>query len=475
MRGTCFVFRKPLANNYFLENNVSKEILSNWGRVPFVNDFIFLILTMLCLFLIEMMKYIFILLVTLTITWMYVLFYNIKDDIAMKNFQPIADYVSSESIELTVRMTLKKKTIGRLFCVLLRSAVLFWNPKYGDVVLIMDEEDEGKNFVKKLNSLRLPFRFRLVYEERPKKTQEIIRLSKLQERSTGYIRMLYSSFLMDMYTDAPIIAWTDTDALFTMPVVKQSIMKNGKLIVKGMNTFSQQFWVPHWDHSTVNALGLPMVSDFMTFFPVYLYSSSIKNCREYIMKRLRTQNWEDAFIRITSRYVSPVNVIMSYAYYFERERYDWHIDTGTDILSKYNKQRLPKHPLLQNDVSPELHVSIHAPYHKSKVDPLERAICYSQMYFGMTNLTHCRAYHLPNMQLFEFQTTPVENHLETWCGNKTRYILCAKMIKERYNIFVHLYKTNRSSLQTNKLEVIEKFVKENYQTVCSTITYVRFP
>ena len=234
-------------------------------------------------------------------------------------------------------------------------------------------------------------------------------------------------------------------------------------------------WVNYWDKSTVNALGLPMVADFMTYFPVYVYSSTIKNCREYIMKRLRTQTFEDAFIRIPSKMVSPVSIIRSYAYYFERERYDWHIDTRRDNISIYNEQRLPKHPLQKNDVSPELHVAIHRAYYNSKVDPLEKAICYSQMYLGMTSLSHCRAYHLPNMQLFEFHTSPVQNHFETWCGNKSRHILCTKMIRERYNVFVHLYKTNQISLDTNKLEAIEKFVKENFQTVCSTITYVPFP
>ena len=350
---------------------------------------------------------------------------------------------------------------------------MFWNPKYGDVVIILDEEDKRKNFSKKFNSLALPFHFRLVSVERSNKTQESIRICKEHGHTYGYIRMLYSSVLMDMHANAPIIAWIDTDGMFTMPVVEQSIIKNGKLIVKGMNTFYKFGWVRHWDKSTVNALGLPMVADFMTYFPVYVYSPTIKNCREYIMKKLRTHNFEDAFIRIPSKFVSPLNIIISYSYCFEKER-GWHIDIGRDILSNYNEQRLPKHPLLQNDVSPELHVAIHAGYHKSKVDPLERAICYSQIYLGMTNLSHCRAYHLPNMQLFEFQNSPVENHFETWCVKKTRHILCTQMIRERYNVFVHLYKTNRISLETNKLEIIEKFEKDNFQIKCSTITYVPF-
>ena len=439
-----------------------------------MNDFIFVILTMFCLFFIEMRRNIFVLLVTSTISGMCLLLYTMKGNIKREDIQPRADYVSRESIELTVRMTLTKKMIGRLFCTLLRSAVLFWNPKYGDVVIILDAEDGGKDFSTKLKSLRLPFRFRIVYEKPPKKTQEFLRIGREHGHTYGYICMLYSSFLMDMYTDAPIIAWIDTDGMFTMPVVEQSIFKNGKLIVKGMNTFYLFGWVRLWDKSTVNALGLPMVADFMTYFPVYVYASTIKNCREYIMKRLGTHTFEDAFIRIPSMMISPVSIIISYAYYFERERYDWHIDTRRDNISKYNEQRLPKHPLLKKDVSPELHVAIHAGYYQSKVDQLEKAICYCQMYLGMTNLPHCRAYHLPNMQLFEFHTSPLQNHFESWCEKKTLHI-CTKMIRERYNVFVHLYKTNRTSVDTNKLEVIEKFVKDNFQIKCSTFTYVPFP
>ena len=430
---------------------------------------------MFCLFFIEMRKNIFLLLVTLAISGMCVLLYMMKGKIKTEDIQQQPDYVPRESIELTIRMTLSKSLIYHFSCNLLRSAVLFWNPKYGDVVIILDKEDQGKHFSKKLNSLRLPFRFRLVYEDPPNKIPEFIKIGQAGGHTLGVMRMLYSSFLMDMYTDAPIIAWIDTDGMFTMPVVEESIIKNGKLVVKGMNTFNIFVRVRHWDHSTNDSLGLPMVSDFMTYFPVYVYSSTIKNCREYMMKRLRAHTFEDAFLKIPPRMVSPVSIIMSYAYYFEKERYEWHIDTGKDSLSTYNKQHLPKHPLLKIDVSPELHVAIHAAYYVSKVNPLEKVICYSQMYLGMTNLSHCRSHHLPNMILFEFHNSPLENHFESWCGGKSGHILCTKMIRERYNVFVHLYKTNRISIKTNHLEVIEKFAKEEYQAVCPTITYVPFP
>ena len=44
-----------------------------------------------------------------------------KGNIGMEDNQPVTDDVSSEPIELTIRMTLKKKMINHLFCSLLRS------------------------------------------------------------------------------------------------------------------------------------------------------------------------------------------------------------------------------------------------------------------------------------------------------------------------------------------------------------------
>ena len=140
----------------------------------------------------------FFLLVTLTMSGMFEFLYNkIKGNIKKEDIQPRDDNVSSEPIVLTIRMTLMKKVIGRLFCFLLRSAVLFWNPNYGDVVIILDEVEKVNFFLKKLNSLRLPFCFRLVYVKLPNKTQEFIRMVKEHGRPYGRIRMIYSSFLID--------------------------------------------------------------------------------------------------------------------------------------------------------------------------------------------------------------------------------------------------------------------------------------
>ena len=163
------------------------------------------------------------------------------------------------NIELTIRIPLQKGHLELVFCDLLRSVALFWSSDWGDIVFILDEPDRKQDFESKLNNLQLPHKFRFVYE-------------KLFNKESGRESMFYSSFIMDLYTNEDtVIAWTDNDIIFTMPVTDQSIFRNGKLIVKGMN----MFWRSHekmWSTSTLQAIGLPMVSNFMTYFPVFFIS-----------------------------------------------------------------------------------------------------------------------------------------------------------------------------------------------------------
>ena len=189
--------------------------------------------------------------------------------------------VNKAKIELTIRLTLNiPRLVEHLLCDFLRSAVLFWNPNYGDILLILDEEDKPNNFESELNSLGLPFKFRFVYEKDLLNQSALDSIKKNQsklerEMKNGKLRMFYSSFLMDLYTaDDVIIGWTDTDAIFTIPVTDESIFnEDGKLIVKGT-----AFLWKEWIKSTFTVLGLPHIANFMSYFPTPVYPSTIRNC-----------------------------------------------------------------------------------------------------------------------------------------------------------------------------------------------------
>ena len=283
-----------------------------------------------------------------------------------------------------------------------------------------------------------------------------------------------------MYTDAAVIAWINTDAVFTMPVTNESISRDGRLVVKGFNNFDRgnEFgWVKlWWDQTTRLAIGRPMVADFMSFFPIYIYPSTIRNCRNFIVKRFGVPSFEQAFFRFASLPVSSVNILMSYAYYFKRDRYEWHIDTGPLTTSEYNKKRLPKLPeLSEQDVVVEPHVTVHARYFNSAVQPLEMALCYAQINVGMTNkIPHCNVFFdKPNLMMFEFQRKPSIDHLKTWCRGEG-LSTCLSLIRERYRRFRELFVSGLIAVTTDVIKVVQEFASQNHGIQCPRITYVPF-
>ena len=406
----------------------------------------------------------------LTILLIYVLFVYFLNK---HNLPSTPSRLSKYNIELTVRLTLtKNKFLERLFCEFLRSTVLFWNPNYGDILIILDEEDEQEKIESKFNALRLPFKFRFFYEENLVRHTEIENI--LQKRPSpggyGYERMLYSSFLLDLYTDEnTILAWGDTDMSFILPVTNDSIFKNGKLIVKGINDLNSWYAIP-WVKSTFFALGLPMVSDFMSYFPSYVHPRTIRNCRHLIMRRLNATTFEEAFIKIVEydSYISPVNMILSYAFYFEKELYDWHIDINPETLSSYNAKVIPLgYELLKDDTTPELHTSVHSGRHNTdKIQPLEQAICYSQIALGMTNIPHCdRFRNETHLKLFEFETK-CQSHVMTWCEPGPKREHCKELIDDRYKRWVDYYNKTGTKLDTSYLNVIQNYAKKTFGITC---------
>ena len=121
----------------------------------------------------------------------------------------------------------------------------------------------------------------------------------------------------------------DSDAAFLSPVAGCGY----RYLTRG---------VRHWIVSIENVLGLPSVADFMTYFPVYIYRDTFTHCREYILKRFKSTDLEEVWSKFyvmtgEELEMSPVNIVLSYAWYFEKDRYDWSFQI-TSILKEYNKK-----------------------------------------------------------------------------------------------------------------------------------------
>ena len=195
-------------------------------------------------------------------------------------------FTKGYTLTLTFRMEAIPKLLKLFFCDALRSAVLFWSPKLGPISVILNEESEADHrYADRLRRLEheLGFQFNFMYEPFPNDTTILI-----SKRGQGYARQLWSSFFMDLYINESIVAWTDADAMFTTPVTPDNIFNGQRLRVVTYTIWrGVRGW--GWDKSTELALGKKLVSNFMSYFPIYMWRDTITNCRNYIVKHLQVR------------------------------------------------------------------------------------------------------------------------------------------------------------------------------------------
>ena len=256
---------------------------------------------------------------------------------------------SRSSISLFVRMSRKlKEHQTRFYCDFFRTAALFWPPSRGKTVLVLDEESKldhtfGEQVTRQVRQYLPEQEIEVKYEPMPH-DPSVLNFAG-SPKPAGYNRQLWSSFFLDLYTNDLMVAWMDSDAAFLMPVTESTIFSGTRIRLLGSECSMNVSWVKTWARTTNMILGLPMVADFMTYFPVYLYRDTFTHCRECILNRFNTANFEEAFKKFyngNSGYINPVSVVISYVWFFEKDRYDWNIKICSD-LKLYNKQFSSEH------------------------------------------------------------------------------------------------------------------------------------
>ena len=265
---------------------------------------------------------------------------NIADK-AKKNRDNASMANSSPSITLFVRMAGKLKLHRtRFYCDFFRTAVLFWPASFGKTVVVLDEESVADHVYANNLTIQIKQHFpdrklEVAFESLP--IDASVLKFKDSRKSPGYNRQLWSSFFIDLYTNDRIVAWMDTDVAFLAPVTKATIFNGSRIRILGSQCSMKIGWVRKWANATEIALGLLMVADFMTYFPVYIYRDTFAHCREYILQRFNTSNFEEAFQKIYhgDNLISPVSVVISFAWFFERDRYDWNLKISSELKS-YN-------------------------------------------------------------------------------------------------------------------------------------------
>ncbi|XP_038072980.1 uncharacterized protein LOC119741302 [Patiria miniata] len=359
------------------------------------------------------------------------------------------------SLTLVIRMAAVPKLVQRLYCIFLRSCTLFWSPKLGPVSLILDKESETDHqFARKLRQQEkdLGLKFDFLYEPLPD-------IASGWTKHPGYQRQLWSSFFMDLFINASIIGVTDSDAVFTTPVTPENIFNGHRLRVLASTNTKLMHARRGWYKPTLLAIGKGMVADFMTYFPSYVWRDTITNCRNHIMKHMNVSNFEDAFRNLPN--LSPVNVIMNYAYYFEHDRYDWHLDF-TETLEDFNAHLPPGVSINASEMEPDVHVTIHESYYKKRPYPLLQGYCIAKRYVGTLPASCLKFDNVTNFQLFEFQTGRLRReHLSpgTWCsGNGRRE--CIRLIEAHYQNVKKYHKLGWYDLDLRRMTAVEKAARQ---------------
>ena len=422
---------------------------------------------------------------TLLAIWMFVThvvpkertFGSLRPQISQINSSPtsatkaVAKEAVDTSLSLFVRMSGKLPDHRqRYYCDLFRTTVLYWPPSYGKVVMVLDEETEedhkfGDKIMDQTKRYFPDHKLEVFYEALPKDSSTLNFPGA--NRRPGYNRQLWSSYFIDLYSNDSIIAWMDNDAAFITPVTKSSIFNGTKLRTLGTGCQLGRKWIQSWAHTLELALGFPMVANFMSFFPVYIYRDTFTHCREYILRKFNTRNFDEVFKLINVGH-SPVCVVLSYAWYFERDRYDWNFEICDD-LAEYNKKFPTNHivrPEHVETILSEPQTTFHVPYAPFLSSNLIVSYCLSHKAAG-NNLDICsnRSVSLSdNFVLFNHDLQFVKSVEETPCtGNYTN--TCLEVLERHYNQVGLEIKQGRK-VEWSNVETVEKLASE-FNIQCS--------
>ena len=371
------------------------------------------------------------------------------------------------SLSLFVRMSGESSLHRqRYYCDLFRTTVLYWPPSYGKIVMVLDEEmkadhEFGDKIMDQTKRYFPDHKLEVFYEALPKDKNTLDFPG--MHRKPGYNRQLWSSYFIDLYSNDSIIAWMDNDAAFITPVTKSSIFNGTKLRTLGTGCQLGKAWIRSWAHTLELALGFPMVANFMSFFPVYIYRDTFTHCREYILRKFNTINFDEVFKKLINVPHSPVCVVLSYAWYFERDRYDWNFEICDD-LAEYNKKFPTDHTRVRPEhvetILSEPQTTFHVPYDPFLYSNVIVSYCLSHKAAG-NNLDICsnRSVSLSdNFVLFNHDLQFVKSVDETPCtGSYTN--TCLEVLERHYNQVGLEIKQGRK-VEWSNVETVEKLASE---------------
>jgi hypothetical protein len=206
--------------------------------------------------------------------------------------------------------------------VFLRSFLLFWPLKVSNVSVrvALDGEDENSEHYNRVKS---------VFEGVKGRIPGGISIQPITETGfyrNGKDRQQLMMFWADNFTSAEYVGFCDTDTLFLTYIDKFDLFEDGKPVINGRSGPSDnEFWKksPLYVNYTLGVLE-PMRC--MSYFPVIIKSSHLKDMREYIVRyHGGNRSFNNLFYDISGIFpVFQFDLMCAYLYNFKRDEYKWY-------------------------------------------------------------------------------------------------------------------------------------------------------
>ncbi len=206
---------------------------------------------------------------------------------------------------------------------------LFVNRNTFKLVVVLDDESQmdhelGNDILKK------GYADCVYYETLPSRHLELFQALAFPGLPWGYDRQQWSTFYMDLYSDADIIGVVDSDSTFTSYLTYENILtEEGKIRLHGISP--KLYWKTPLHILTdgdqyINdkvALGFHCEWDLMCTnrMPMFFWKSTFINLRNYIAE-LYGVNFDEAFKIFSRKPFCQFNILANYALKFEPEKYE---------------------------------------------------------------------------------------------------------------------------------------------------------
>ena len=276
---------------------------------------------------------------------------------------------------------------------------MFWNEHlFQELLWVIDDKPAYVRTVETNYRFVWPFPKFLIPSVSPLVMQSMERIhSHTHIRSPEYELQQWMTFYLDTYADKyakmhglqspSILAIVDADAQFQTLATAESIFPeynhsnvvskqklNIKIVDSDFKLKAHGIDMIMFSEATRLFLNRPQVGNFMLTFPVYVYKDTLTNLRQYVSK-LHNKPFDVAFEQVmttSSTYYSQFAIIMTYAYWFERERYSFHIQlAGNTSVDQSTTQSSTQYSFISK---PPVRIMLHTKF--PLLEPIQKGCCF---------------------------------------------------------------------------------------------------